>query len=60
MVTGIAPALKMARESHAGKTLLMCFGFWGFRRLFGQFDSRGEIKGAAQKGIISMIGRWLK
>ena len=39
---------------------LMSFGFWGFRKLFGQFDSKGEIKGAAQKGIIGMIGRWLK
>ncbi len=35
-------------------------GIWSARRLFGQFDSKGEIKGAAQKGIISMIGRWLK
>ena len=35
-------------------------GIWAMRRIFGQFDSKGEIKGAAQKGIISMIGRWLK
>ena len=39
---------------------LIGFGVWGFRRLFGQFDHKGEIKGAAQKGIISMLGRWLK
>ena len=35
-------------------------GIMAARRLFGQFDGKGEIKGAAQKGIISMIGRWLK
>ena len=40
--------------------MLMACGFWGFRRLFGQFDSKGEIKGAATKGIIGMLGRWLK
>lgn len=43
--------------------VIMCviaFGIWGFRRMFRQFDSKGEIKGAATKGIVSMIGRWLK
>lgn len=40
--------------------VIIACGIWGVRRLFGQFDNNGEIKGAAQKGIISMIGRWLK
>lgn len=42
-------------------TIAFCaIGLMAARKLFGQFDSKGDIKGAAQKGIISMIGRWLK
>jgi hypothetical protein len=51
--------------SEAGWNLIVlagvfAFGLWGFRRLFGQFDSKGEIKGAAKDGIIRMLTRWLK
>jgi hypothetical protein len=51
--------------SEAGWNLMVlmgvfAFGLWGFRRLFGQFDSKGEIKSEAQKGIIRIISRWLK
>ena len=42
-------------------TIAFCaLGIIAARKLFGQFDNKGDIKGEAQKGIIRMIGRWLK
>ena len=33
---------------------------WLAGRTIKKFDGDGAIKGAASKGIVSMIGRWLK
>ncbi len=33
---------------------------WVAGRTLKKFDNDGAIKGAASKGIIGMIGRWLK
>ncbi len=35
-------------------------GMLAIRRIFAKFDNDGAVKGAAKKGIVNIITRWLK
>lgn len=40
--------------------LLIGLGSWGLRKFFKQFDADGSVHAAARKGVVNLIGRWLK
>ncbi len=40
--------------------VLFVFGTWGFRKCLKQFDADGTVHAATRKGVVNLIGRWLK
>lgn len=47
-------------DGFIGFLLVMSIGIWGMMRLMTKFDGDGAVKEATKKGLVSMIGRWLK
>ena len=47
-------------DGFIGFLIVMAFGAWGTARMFKKFDSGGAVKGAARKGVVNLIGKWLK
>jgi len=47
-------------DGFIGFMVVMSIGIWGTMRLMKKFDSDGAVKDATKKGVVSMIGRWLK
>jgi hypothetical protein len=47
-------------DGFIGFLLVMSIGIRGMMCLMKRFDSDGAVKDATKKGLVSMIGRWLK
>lgn len=51
----------MTAEQHvAGMLLLFCLGLWGLKKFMKEHDPNGEVGTAARKGVVNLIGRWMK
>ncbi len=40
--------------------ILVCYGINSLAKLGRRFDHKGEVKDAATKALVGMIGRWMK